>query len=76
MSYDLSCLSSCFGESQTEDNIVQTLLQHGHQVIACHARHSVGFFVVVSEGFLQHAIDEFCFLFLSQLQTILGNFTA
>ena len=63
--YDLTSLSSCSGKSHTEDDVVKSALKHNHKVLTCLALHSVGFLVVVTERFLQNAINEFSFLFFS-----------
>src|SRR5699024_2004032 len=72
---DLSCLFSGSRHTHTEYNVIQTQLKQDHQVFTSLASHSVCLLVVVTERFLQNAVDEFCFLFFSQLKTILRYFS-
>ena len=51
-------------------------LQHDHQVLTCLTLHSVGSLIVVAERLLQNAVDEFRFLLLTQLKSVLGHLSA
>ena len=63
--YHLSGLASGAAESHTEYNVVQSALQKDHHVLTSLAFHLLSLGVVVTERFLQYAIDEFCFLLLT-----------
>ena len=51
-------------------NIKSLAIKKNHQVGTGHPFHFIGFLIVISERFLQHAIDEFSFLLFSKLKAV------
>ena len=70
----LSCFSSGSCKAHSEDNAVQSAFKKNHQVGTGHPFHFIGFLIVISERFLQHAIDEFSFLLFSKLKAVFTTF--
>ena len=73
VAHNLTRLSSGSGKAHSEHHIVQSALQHNHQILTGHALHSVGLHIVVVEGFLQHTINELSLLLLTKLHAILTD---
>ena len=73
---NLAGLTSCSCEAKSEDDVVETKLEQLHQVLTCHARHSVCLLIIVAERLLKNAVNELCLLLLTELQTVLRNLAA
>ncbi len=74
--HNLSCFPSCAGKAHAEHDIVETALEHDHQVLTGLALHHISLLIVVVERLLQNAVDELCLLLLAELQAVLGNLAA
>ncbi len=76
VAYQLTGCSTRGGDSQTIHYIVQTALQELQQEFTGIAFYGSGTLKKIAELLLQHSVCVFCFLLLTKLNSILGDFSS
>ena len=72
----LSCFSSGRSHASSVNDIVDTAFQDSQEVFTSHALLFGSHFEIFSELTFKNTIEASCFLFCTELQSVLGNFLA